>query len=112
VRHLRARTRVFSTNRIARRKTLWHDHTDGSYTIETMQDVSPIMEVATGRMNLHDGIHFKEDWAHVATVPVEILLDLYKQGIRQDEAAYRRWLDHPDNRCWRTHPGKLSKTSR
>jgi len=84
----------------------FHDNTDGSYTLVTKQDVSPILEFNKAARNENVPIG---DWVHAARIPMDIMMDLYKKGIRQDERAFRRWLDDRDNSGWRTHPMKVSK---
>ena len=44
---------------------------------------------------------------HVAEIPVAIVHDLMNRGIWRDDKAMRRWLNDPDNRCFRTGGGRV-----
>ena len=47
----------------------------------------------------------------VARIPLTVLAELTKTGQHpsQDQKAFARWLDRPDNRVFRTRPGKMSR---
>ena len=89
-------------------------HTHG-FTIEARQNVSPVIEVNKAAWNdteVHtrygDGIG-----ARVASVPNVVMMELAKKGIVTptgtilDDKAYRRWLNDPENRHFRTRAGRV-----
>jgi hypothetical protein len=43
----------------------------------------------------------------VATLPLVLWMKLKQDGILDDPRALRRWLNDPDNRAFRTRPGRL-----
>lgn len=47
----------------------------------------------------------RENFRKVASIPVTVLMDLRARGITKDAAAFKRWLNDPDNRLFRTAPG-------
>lgn len=94
---------------------------DGRYTIahklddvvvlETKQDVTDIIELNKIQV---DNATRKIDntMTHVARIPFTVIDDLNAKGIMQgfmvkDEKAFKRWLNNPDNRVWRTYPGSV-----
>ena len=100
--------RILSGDKITRKTEIWHDQADGGVVVETAQDVEPIMlqnkdEIKARRGFKGDGMH------HVARIPLSVYEDLKRKGIADDPKAFKRWLDNPDNRAWRTHPGRLGK---
>lgn len=48
---------------------------------------------------------------HVATIPDFLFYDLWRKfgSPKDNPKAWMRWLDDPDNRAFRTRPGKLSR---
>lgn len=62
------------------------DDTNGRATIETVQDVEPLLERALMSRNngLRDG-GIKENWFHYAEIPLVYLLKLRKMGISWDD---------------------------
>jgi hypothetical protein len=43
----------------------------------------------------------------VASIPMGVYMELDAKGIARDEKAFARWLDDPDQRAFRTRPGRL-----
>lgn len=90
----------------------WNEEKD-QFAIETVQDdVSPIIEANKAEFNMTDErARFGENVTgmhRVASIPLAIYEKLVVDGIAKDPKALARWLDHPDNRVFRTRPGKLS----
>lgn len=95
----------------------FHDNGDGTFAIESVQDVTPILEANVKRFNAAadtrvDGEARRSEFRHVARIPRIILTKvLREEGIdllkpeNQDEL--RRRLNDPDWRMFRTHPGRL-----
>ena len=91
----------------ARRDTLFHAEPDGDVSVEARQDVEPVIELARAEHNAGAGRW--NDLNKVASIPAVVYEDLVRRGITRDQKAFRRWLDDPDNRAFRTRPGRLSK---
>ncbi len=90
-----------------------YNDADESMTIETVQDVSAILEANKKDMNSgHDGYSPTRDLQHVATIPSSVVEQFYRQGI--DLTNNDHWplikamLDDPSYSHFRTHKGKLS----
>jgi hypothetical protein len=103
-------TRLFDSDPVTKtRKVFRFDHTDDTYVIATHQDVTDLVEDNLGRFNQVDERARWGEMDRVASIPMPIYMELRRKGIVDDEKAFARWLDDPDNRCFRTRPGKLSK---
>ena len=77
-------TRILSRNKGAGITQLWHEHTDGSVTIETKQDITDIIENNKATYNNVDGkANWKGEMHKVGSIPMSIYHDLQKQGILQ-----------------------------
>lgn len=85
-----------------------YDPTTDQFTIETVQDVTDITDLTKAAYRSKDErANWKGDIHHVASIPMTIYMDLKKKGIVDDEAAFKRWLNDPDNRVFRTRPGRV-----
>jgi hypothetical protein len=85
----------------------WHDNRDGTVTIETVQDMNPILE-ANQENYKHTDKHTKwGDMSRVASIPLTIYYDLLKRGILNDENAMKKWLNSEEGRPFRTRAGKV-----
>ncbi len=92
------------------RVTVAHE-TDDGVVLETKQDVTGIVEVNKKQFNDSDG-RFQDGWTHIARLPLTVIDDLNRKGVMQgmrvvDTARFKSFLNHPDNRFFRTHPGRL-----
>lgn len=99
--------RVFDQDRAAGITRYWHynDELD-EYTIETVQDVQPIVDANKRAYNAEDK-HYKGELHRVASLPLSVFFDLKKRGILDDQKAMKKWLNDPDNRYFRTKPGRV-----
>lgn len=100
--------RIFSADQ--GRITYAHD-TDDGIVLETKQDVSHIIESNKRQYNDSDG-KYDPVITKVASLPLTVVDDLNRKGIMQgfkiiDDKAFRAFLNHPDNRFFKTHPGKI-----
>lgn len=89
----------------------WND-ADESFTIQTEQPVDALIEA--NKANFNEFSSGSDKWGEeighrtrVASIPMNVYLDLKKRGILQDEAALKRWLNDPDNAVFRTRPGNV-----
>jgi hypothetical protein len=102
-------TRIFDEDPIGGRRRLFHyDHTNDTFTIETQQDVTDLVEqnkALAGRFD--ERSRWAGDWHRVASIPMSLYFDLKRKGLVDDIPALKRWLNDPDNRFFRTRPGRV-----
>jgi hypothetical protein len=101
--------RILSTNTPASIRRYWHeDRATGDVTIASAQDVEQIVEDTKGvHRQFDERSNWKGDMHRVATIPLTIYFDLYRKGIVQDQVAFKRWMNDPDNAVFRTRPGRV-----
>ena len=77
------------------------------FVIETTQDVSDI--IARNRASANDVDKHKPwgEWSKVASLPLSIYYDLKQQGILDDKKRFKKWLNDPDNKYFRTRGGRI-----
>lgn len=86
-----------------------YDDVDDTFTIERTQS----LELDTFNPELYNrasdvkASRWKGDFHHVASIPMSIYAEWVQTGMIHDQAAIKRWLDDPDNRVFRTKPGRL-----
>ena len=94
------------------RHTIAHFDSDGGMTLETTQDVTGIIE---GNKKAFNEITSQNKWGDltkVARLPLTVVDDLNKKGIMRgfavmDETRFKAFLNDPDNRFFRTRPGRV-----
>lgn len=83
-----------------------HDYGSDSFRIVTSEDIEPVLA-----MNHEQKQDAADDWKgdvhKVASLPMSVYMDLKQKGIVDDERAFRRWLNDPDNAVFRTRRGKV-----
>lgn len=85
-----------------------YDNVDESFTIETLQDVEPLIEVNKAQYNGAPEVgRFRGDMHKVASIPLTIYYDLKRKGVIDDPKRMKAWLNDPDNRVFRTMPGRV-----
>jgi hypothetical protein len=86
------------------RKTLiWDDSHRDRVTVQTEQDVEPILDgIARDRELMPHGVN-----KLAARLPVFIYENLVERGIAQDEDRFKAWLNGPEAAPWRIWPGAL-----
>lgn len=100
--------KLFSAD--SERYTVAHESDDG-VILETRQDVSQIVEANKRQMNESSG-KYEDVITHVARLPLTVIDDLNHKGVMRgfkvlDQKAFKAFLNHPDNRFFRTHPGRI-----
>lgn len=100
--------KVFSTN--GDRVTVAHQ-VEGDLVLATTQDVTEIVEANKRQVNQATR-KVDQVMTHIARIPNTVIDDLNQKGIMrgfavQDQARFKAWLNHPDNRVWRTYPGSV-----
>lgn len=92
-----------------------HSTDDGGLVIETAQDVSGIIESNKKQFNAYDE---RARWSDdilgnkIASIPLTVIDDLNQKGIMRgfhilDEKRFKEFLNDPDNRVFRTRPGRI-----
>lgn len=84
---------------------LYFDESEGVANYVAEQETSFLLDFNRAQAN-EAGKRFGE-WAKVASLPMTVFMDLKQKGILDDSKAFRRWLNDPDNRYFRTHGGTL-----
>lgn len=102
------RTRLFDVDSDLGMVQLWHSNRDGEVTIETRYDVEPVVDLAKAEYNSTDERARWKDLQRVARIPMPLVFQLQEKGIGpRDQKAFKKWLNDPDNRVFRTRPGLI-----
>jgi len=80
---------------------------DDKIVIATLQDVTEIIEANKRSANAVDKHQRYGEWSKVASIPMSIYYDLKQQGIVDDPARFKRWLNDGDNKYFRTRGGTV-----
>ena len=83
-------------------------HTDGVFIM--IEHVVPVEQVIAENKAREADFSRNEklgDLVHHAELPAQMYFDLMDQGIVDDEAAFRRFLNDPDNKYLRTNNLRL-----
>ena len=75
----------------------------GDLIIEELEDVEPIIEMAKRLSEQTPG----REMRHAAFIPAFVFNRAYRQGWLHDASAWKRWANDPNNRAFRTWPGRL-----
>lgn len=88
--------------------TRWfhYDDANDDFYIQTQQETQDIVDQNMREAN-EAGDGWKGDWHKVASIPLTTFMQLQKQGITQDQAALKKWLNDPDNAYFRTKHGTV-----
>ncbi len=77
-------------------------------TIQTEQDVTAVIEANKAIYNAVDEkANWNGEWHLVASIPMALFYDLKAKGIIDDQARLKAWLNDPENRFFRTRPGRV-----
>jgi hypothetical protein len=86
----------------------WHYDADkDEATIETEFQVGDLIEANKAQFNSTDERARWGEWSKVASIPMVLFHRLKQQGIIDDPAAMKKWLNAPENRLFRTRPGRV-----
>jgi len=80
---------------------------DDKIIISETQDVTNIIEMNKRSANEIDKHKPYGEWSKVASIPLNLYYDLKRQGIVDDPARFKKWLNDPDNRFFRTRGGRV-----
>lgn len=84
----------------------YHEGT-GKHVLRTTCDLSPLVDYAKGQFNQVDERARWGDGQHVAHIPAVVWAQFVKEGKHTDRAFIKSWLNDPDNRAFRTRPGRI-----
>ena len=95
------------------RQSVFHEHSDGSFSITTHQDVEPNLEASKRAYNdcgdkLTPGK--RGDWHRVAEIPLNVWEQWCKETnneIQKDKKLLAKYLNDPDNKYFKTSPTNL-----
>lgn len=79
---------------------------ENSVVVETKADYSSLLEQNRTEYNANEGERWG-DMKKVASIPLDLYWDLKKRGIIDDKQKFRAWLNDPENRYFRTFPGRV-----
>ena len=98
--------KIFNIDPVSGISSYWHyDDTTDTAIIEKRQDVSGIIDANKAQFNEDHGRY--GEWNKVASIPLAVFYDLKMKGIVDDPVAMKKWLNDPDNRFFRTRPGRV-----
>ena len=102
-------TKLFDINTETGTRKMWHyDAEKDEATIETIIDATQIVSDNKERFNSFDEkANWKGDMHHVASIPMALFYQMKAEGKLDDQAYMKRWLNSPENRFFRTRPGKV-----
>ncbi len=91
--------------------TTWETHGDETHVV-TRQEINPILENNKRAANDWEKGGYQTGSKHhhqVADIPVAVYFDLVKKlgDPKHNLAAWKRWLNDPENRFFRTTAGKI-----
>ena len=101
---------LISADGSALKKTEAEADGDGGLIIRTSQDVTAIVEQNKAQYNSISSRQKWGDLTKVASLPFTVIDTLNRKGIMRgfaviDEKEFRRFLNDPENRFFRTRPG-------
>lgn len=100
--------KLFDYDPITNTTKWWHyDASKDEAVIETVADITPVIEQNKAAYAKVDEKAKWGEWAHVAQIPMSVYWELKKKGIAEDPVAMKKWLNDPENKYFRTRPGKV-----
>lgn len=102
--------RVIDTDGFGVENVHYFDNETGLSTIRSEVDAQWLLDF--NRKQFNDANRRFGDLCKVASLDAVTTMKLHEMGIMQkgqvvDQKAFYRWLNDPDNRYFRTHPGTL-----
>ena len=85
---------------------------EGGLIIETAQDISAIIESNKASYAQTDERARWGEWARIGSIPLAVIQDLNRKGLLRgfhiiDQKKFKAWLNDPENRYFRTRPGRI-----
>ena len=105
-------SRVLSYDPVTKIKEIHHyDPDTGAQALEMVGDVEEMVEDSKGRFAMVDErARWRDGMNHVASVPLIIIDKVRRESginLLRDKGAMRQFLNDPDNRVFRTRPGRI-----
>ena len=99
--------RIFDVDRWAGTTTYAYSDNEGGLILETVSDVEPLLEQNKALHADTDERAPFEEFTRVASIPLVVWEQWKKEGDVRDKAFLRKKLNDPDNRFFRTRPGRI-----
>lgn len=77
---------------------------DGKVVVNELEDCEPVLEAAKRLGDLEPA---KEPFRHAAYIPRHVLNRAYREGWFNDEEAWKKWANDPNNKHLRTWKGRM-----
>lgn len=91
----------------------WSNSDTGEVALQTDWDVAPIVEACKASFNaIDERAGWKGDMHHVARIPrwvIEHEWRVNRRNMLTDREYVAHWCDQPENRAFRTRPGRVSR---
>ena len=102
-------SKLFDVDVLSNTRKMWHyDAEKDEAFIETIIDATQVVADNKARFNSFDEkASWKGDMHHVASIPMALFYQMKAEGKLDDQAYMKRWLNSPENRFFRTRPGKV-----
>jgi hypothetical protein len=97
---------IISSNPLTKRKTVLASDTD-AVRIYSEQDVTDVLEDNKSFYNSTDERARWGEMTRVASIPTSVYYDLKRRGLVDDKEKFKAWMNDPDNRLFRTRPGRV-----
>jgi hypothetical protein len=100
------RMRLLTSKDHGNRRTIIEDNNDdeGNSIVHEFQECQPIQDAAK---IMRDDIAPAKEWRHVAFIPTFVYNQAAREGWLNDEKAWKKWANDPDNAAFRTWRGHL-----
>lgn len=104
-------SRVFSHDPVTGKTVYFHfDEDTEEITFETQTPIGGLLEGAQAARNeVDERANWKGDAHHVSWMPTPILMKMMREHPETEDfqRAIKRWLNDPDNRPFRSRPGRV-----
>lgn len=100
-------SRRYMGDPITKSATGFHDEPGGGFVIEHLQDVEPVTELTKEEFKVYDErARWDATFNKVASIP-NVIYWSWTPEQRRDPEFIRAWINNPDNRAFRTRPGRV-----
>ena len=104
--------KIFSQDLETQTVQIAHYDGEGGLIIETRQNVTPFVEQNKASYAQIDERARWGEFTKVASIPFAVIQELNRKGILKgfhivDQKAMKAWANDPDNRFFRTRPGRI-----
>ena len=104
--------KIFSQDLDTQTVQIAHEDGEGGLIVETKQDIQPFLEHNKASYARIDERARWGEFTQIASIPFAVIQDLNKQGILKgfhivEPKKLKAWLNDPDNRFFRTRPGRI-----